>query len=106
MGRFRIKISSSWFSDDYIVLRYSTNGLFWKSIKEYDYDVLDKWCYMSTKTSHFTNAKHLLEKFNTIDKVKQYEAEQRDRVRKHNAEISEKNRKHKENRRNIYKQYS
>lgn len=105
MGRFRIKISSSWFSDDLIVLRYSTNGIFWKNIKEYDYDILDKWCYMSTKTSSFGNAKYLLEKFNTLEKIKQYEAEQRDKVNKHNDEISDKNRKHKENRKNIYKQY-
>ena len=105
MGRFRIKIRSTWFSEDYIVLRYSTNGIFWKSIKEYEYDLLDKWCYMVTKKSHFSNAKHLLQKFNTLEKIKQYEAEQRDKVRKHNKEISEKHRKHKENRNNVYKQY-
>lgn len=105
MGRFRIKIRSSWFSEDWIVLRYSTNGIFWKSVKEYDYDILDKWCYMSTKISGFGNAKYLLEKFNTLKKVKQYEAKQRDKVNKHNAEISERNKKHKENLKNIYKQY-
>jgi hypothetical protein len=105
MVRFRIKIRSTWFSEDYIVLRYSTNGIFWKSIKEYEYDSLDEWCYMVTKESHFSNAKHLLQKFNTLEKIKQYEAEQRDKVRKHNKEISEKNRKHKENRNNVYKQY-
>lgn len=105
MGRFRIKISSSWFSSDYIVLRYSTNGIFWKSVKEYEYDILDRRCYIVTKISHFSNAKHLLQKFNTLEKVKQYEAEQRSKVRKHNKEISERNRKHEENRKMVYEQY-
>ena len=106
MGKFRIKISSSWFSEDYIVLKYSTNGIFWKSIKCYYYDMLDKWCYMSTKTSHFSNAKDLLSKFKTIYDVKRYEEEERQRVIKHNAEISEENKRHKEERNNVYRQFS
>lgn len=105
MGQFRIKISNSWFSSDYIVLRYSTNGIFWKNIKEYKYDLLDEWCYMVTKRSHFRNAKHLIQEFSTLEKIKQYEAKQRDRVRNHNEEISERDRKYRENRRNVYKQY-
>lgn len=105
MGKFRIKIRSSWFSKDYIVLRYSTNGIFWKSVKEYKYDLLDNWCYMTTMVSSFKNAKYLIEKFNTLEKVKQYEAEQRDKVLKHNKEISDRNRKHEENRNNVYKKY-
>jgi hypothetical protein len=106
IGGFKIKIASSWFSEDYIVLKYTTNGIFWKKVKEYEYDILDKWCYMTTKTSSFDNAKYLLEKFNTLEKVKQYEDEQRGRVRKHNVEISAKNKKHKDKRQEIYKQYS
>ena len=106
MGKFRIKISSSWFSEDYIVLKYSTNGIFWKSIKCYDYDILDKWCYMSTKTSHFSNAKDLISKFKTIEDVKRYEEEERQRVIKHNTEISERNKRHKEERNNVYRQFS
>lgn len=106
MGKFRIKISPSWFSKDYIVLKYSTNGIFWKRIKCYYYDIVDNWCYMSTKTSDFNNAKELLSKFKTIDDVKRYEEVERQRVLNDNTEISESNRKHKEKRNNIYRQFS
>lgn len=105
MGKFRIKIKSAGFSKDYIVLRYSTNGIFWKSVKEYEYDLLDNWYYMTTKIRHFSNAEHLLKKFSTLEKIKQFEAEQKDIVRKLNAEISERNRKDKENRKSIYRRY-
>ena len=105
MGRFRIKISNSWFSDDFIVLRYSTNGIFWKSVKCCKHEILENWYYMETQTSHFSNAKHLLEKFNTLEKVKQYEANELASLKKFNAEITERRRRHKENLKNIYKQY-
>lgn len=106
MKKFRIKISASWFSEDFIVLKYSTNGIFWKSIKCYEYDILDKWCYMSIKTSHFSNAKELISKFKTIEDVKRYEEEEREKVNKHNQEISNKNKKHKEERDDVYNKYS
>ena len=103
--KFRIKISRTWFSEDYIVIKYKT-GIFWKTIKEYKYDVLYKCCYMVEKISHFSNAKSLLSQFKTIDDVEKYEEEEKQKVIKHNQEISEKNKKHKEERDNIYKQYS
>jgi hypothetical protein len=106
MGKFRIKISSSWFSEDYIVLKYSTNGIFWKTIKCYDYEISDNWCYMSTKIGHFSNAKELISKFKTIEDVRKYEEEERRRVIKHNQEISDRNKKHKEERNNVYRRYS
>ena len=106
MGKFKIKIASSWFSEDFIVLKYSTNGIFWKSVKSYDYDILDEWCYMLTKTTHFSNAETELSKFKTLEDVKRYEEAEREKVIKHNSEISEKNKRHKEKRNNIYKQYS
>lgn len=105
MGRFRIKISSSCFSEDYIVLRYSTNGIFWKSVKCCKEEILENWYYMVTMTSHFTDAKHLLQKFNTLEKIKQYEADEVAKLKRYNADIRERRRKHKENRKNIYKQY-
>jgi len=76
MGKFRIKISSSWFSEDYIVFKYTTNGIFWKTIKCYVYDVLDKWCYMSTKSCHFKNVKETLSKFKTLEDIKIYKEEE------------------------------
>lgn len=105
MSRFRIKISSSWFSEDFIVLRYSTNGIFWKSIKCCEEGILENWYYMVTMTSHFSNAEHLLKKFNTLEKVKQYEADEIAKLKKYNADIRERRSKHKENRNNVYKKY-
>jgi hypothetical protein len=106
MGKFRIKISSSWFSKDFIVFKYSTNGIFWKSIKCYDYDIINEWCYMSIKTSPFSYAKEFISKFKTIEDVRKYEEKERQQVIKHNQEISDRNKKHIEERNNIYKQYS
>lgn len=106
MGKFRIKVSPSWFSEDYIVVKYSKNCIFWKSVKGYDYNILDKWCYLSTKTIHFSKAKDFISKFRNMEDVKKYEEEEIKRVIKHNAEISEKNKKHKEELNNFYKQFS
>lgn len=106
MGKFRIKIKPTWFSKDFIVLRYSTNGIFWKSVKTYEYDTLSNKCYMVSKVSSFKNTEYLLKEFNTLEKVKKYESEQRDKVRKHNKEIKEKNRIHRKKRSQIYKKYS
>ena len=80
-------------------------GIFWKSIKEWEYDVERKRCYMKTKISSIKNAKYYLKRFDTLEKIKQYESEQKNKVRKHNAEIADRNRKHKEYRKNTYKQY-
>jgi len=85
---------------------YSTNGIFWKNIKSCDCDVLDEWWYMSTKISHFSNAKELIPKFKTIEDVKEYEDEERQRVIKRNSEIYKINQKKKEERDNVYKKFS
>lgn len=106
MGKFRIKISESWFSKDYIVLKYSTNGIFWKTIQEYEYDVLDEWCYMVTKTASFKNAEYLLSKFKTLDDVIKYENEEKQRVDKQNKAISERNERHIKERNDIYAKFS
>jgi hypothetical protein len=104
MGKFRIKIKSSWFSEDYVELRYSTNGIFWQSVKCYEETC--EACYMSTMTVHFRNAKELLSRFNSIEDVKRFEEDDRARVMKRNSEIEKSNRMHKEERANVYKQFS
>jgi len=106
MGKFRIKISSSWFSKDYVKLKYTTNGIFWKTIKCCDRDLLDNRCYMITKTVHFSNVKEVLSRFKTIDDVISFEQKEREKVIKHNREISCMNKKHKEKRNEVYKKYS
>ncbi len=104
--KFKIKISSTSFSQDYCIIKYTTNGIFWKSIKHYEYDVLDKWCYMTTEIIHFSNAKDFLSKFKTIEDVKKYEEKELLRVIGQNKEISERNKKHNAERNNVYKLYS
>lgn len=106
MGKFRIKISSTWFSEDYIVLKYSTNGIFWKTIREYEYDSLAKWCYMNAKIISFSSAEYVLNKFKTLEDVIKFEDEQRMLVNTQNKEISERNKKHKKERDDVYKKYS
>lgn len=105
MGKFEIKIRPSWFSNDVIVLRYSTNGIFWKSVKCCEYGILENWYYMKTMTSHFSNAKYLLQKFDTLEKVKKFEASELASLKKLNNSIADRNRKHKEERKSIYKQF-
>lgn len=106
MRKFRIKISSSWFSRDYVVFKYSTNGIFWKTIKEYEYDICDNWCYMVVKRINFSSAYAVISKFKTIEDVKKYEAEERWKVIAHNNNISEANKKHKKKRNEVYKRFS
>jgi len=105
MGKFRIKISSSWFSDDFIILKYSTNGLFWKKIYQYEYDSLDNWCYMVIKTEHYKNAEYLLSKFKSIDDIIKYEEEERKKGVEHNNQISKRNKKLKEDKQKIYQKF-
>ena len=106
MGRFRIKIQSSWYSKDRIVLRYSTNGVLWKTIKQCEYEMFEEIYVMTNKTTHFSQAECLLQKFNTIEKVKKYDAIEKQATIKFNLEISNKNKKNKEDRIEIYKKYS
>lgn len=87
-------------------MKYTTNGIFWKSIKCYDYNIEDNWCYMSTMAIHFRDVKEFISIFKTIEDIKIYEKEERQRVIINNAEISKRNKRYKEERNNVYKQYS
>ena len=60
---------------------------------------------MVTKTAYFTEAKDLLQQFDSIEKVKQYEAYELARLRCCNKDIAERRKQHKETVKNIYKQY-
>jgi len=105
MGKFRIKISSSWYSKDYIILKYSINGFFWKAVKKAEYDILDNWYYMVNLSSHFSNAENLLNKFNSLDKIKKHKEEANGIITQLNRGITEMNERHNKNRRNAYKQF-
>lgn len=106
MGKFRIKIAASWFSNDYFVLKYSTNGIFWKTIKCYEYYNFEGWAYMVDLTINFKNVKNILNDFKTLDDVKNFELEQKQKVIKKNNEIEKQNIIHKKERDAVYKQFS
>lgn len=106
MSKFRIKVSPWWASDDYIILKYSTNGIFWKTLKNYEYDVLDKWCYMTTKVSHYTNAEYLINKFKSLEDIIKYEEEEEGKVITHNNEINARNKIKKQEKQKVYKKYN
>lgn len=106
MWKFRIKISSSWFSNDYVSFKYTTNGIFWKRVRTYEYDVLDKWCYMTTLYKQIKYVEDTMSQFKTLDDIKKYEAEQLQRVIKRNNEIAESNKKSSAKKSEIYNKFS
>ena len=106
MGKFRIKISPASWSRDFIILKYSTNGIFWKTIKECEYDILDEWCYMVPKIHNFKNAEYLLEKFKSLDNVLRFESEELLKVINHNKDITERKRRHEKEREDVYRRFS
>lgn len=105
MGKFRVKIVPTWFSDTYAILKYSTNGIFWKKLYTYDYDILDEWCYMSPRTFHFSNSESVIKQFKSIEDILRYEKEQELKVIAHNKEISKLNKEIKKSKQDIYKKY-
>ena len=105
MGRFRTKIKASWFSDDFIVLRYSTNGIFWRTVKEYKYDSYEKRYSITDKTVVTSSVKFFLNSFDSLEKIKQHHKEQIEIVNKGNANIAAENRKHKSYLKDFYKKY-
>lgn len=106
MSKYRIKIAPTWFSDDYIVLKYSTNGIFWRRIKAYHYESLDNWCYLTTKIIQISDAEFYINKFKTIQDVINFEKEESKKVENHNNEVLKRNNIHKKYRDEVYKRFS
>lgn len=105
MGKFRIKIAPAWFSSDYIVIKYSTNGIFWKTVKNCEYDNLEERYYMVTMTSKFTNAEYLMNKFQTLEDILKFEEKERLELTEYNNRIFEINKKKEEERNSVYKKF-
>lgn len=105
MGKFKIKISPTWYSDEFIVLKYTTNNIFWKTIYGYEYGYQYNRAHMVKKTWHYSNAKYLMQKFKTLEDVKKYEAEELKKVKQKNEEIVKQNKKKKEDKKRIYKKF-
>lgn len=105
MGRFRVKISTTWYSNEYIYLKYSTNGIFWKTIKCYKYDPLDG-VYMGRLESHISNAESLITKFNTLEKVLSFQDKEKERVSQHRDKIFETKKRENTERLSVLKRFS
>lgn len=103
MSKFRIKISPWYASDDFFTVKYSTNGIFWKTLKQYKYDVLDEWCYMVSAIFNYTDAEYIMSKFKNMEDIIKYEETERKRVIDHNKEIKDKRKRVKETKKLIYK---
>lgn len=105
MGRFRTKIRKSWFSDDFIVLKYSTNGIFWKSVKTCEQDILDRYWYIEERTAKLHDAESLIKEFNTLKKVKEYEANQIEYATRRNEEKRLAHKKYLQEKSTFYKKH-
>lgn len=102
---FKRKIKKTWFSDDFINLRYTTNGIFWKNLKTCEYFTIEDYYEMVDKIFSVDNAKYIFEEFDTIEKIRQYEADNKNKVVKLNKQISERKKIKEEKKKNIYKKY-
>lgn len=91
MGKFRIKIASSWFSDEFVIYKYSENGIIWHKILTSEFDILDKRWYMKTLTTSYRSSESIINKFKTLDDVHKYEEENIDRVIVNNEKIDKRN---------------
>jgi hypothetical protein len=106
MGKFRIKISSTWLFDELVVFKYSTNGIFWKKIKCQRFDIFSKKSYMGTKIKNYIFAEEIISRFKTIEDVRKYEEEEKQLVIEFNKKFYERKKKERDEKKNIYKQFS
>ena len=106
MGKFRLKIVESSFSKDYVYFKYTTNGIFWKTIKNYEYVSLDEYCYMVPLLKKFTEVEHYFNKFKTLDDIVKFEELEFKKVVKHNTQINHLKNESTKKRDEIYKKYS
>jgi len=105
MEKFRLKIVSTWYSNKFVYLKYSTNRWRWKKLYNYEYDVLDKWCYFTPVAISINNVEGFIKKFKTIEDIRKYEEIELKKVNRRNKALSEQKKKEKEKSKMIYKKY-
>jgi hypothetical protein len=105
MNKFKVKISPTYYSDDYFVLKYTTNGIFWRTLRHYEFDIMVERAYMVKKSWHYTDAKYVISEFKTLDDIKKYEEKELKQVKIENEARDKKNKENKINKRKIYKKY-
>jgi len=103
MGKFKIKITQWWASENYVHIIYSTNGIFWHKIKNCEYDFSDEIYYMTPICISFDKCESLLQSFNCLDDIKKYEQEEKDRMIYCNNQIYKKRKQKQDELKSIYK---
>jgi hypothetical protein len=106
MGKFRIKITAWWASNEYVQFKYSTNGIIWRKIYKCEYEILDEWYYMQPLTTHYSNSESTIAKFKTIDDIRKYEQEEKQKLIKYNADIDARNKRKEAERKAVYKRFT
>lgn len=105
MGRFRIKITPWWASNEYVHFKYSTNGFIWHKIYSREYDILSNKYYMKPLIAGYDNAERIISKFNTLDDVRNYEQEEEQKMISHNNNVDAKRKWHEAKRKAVYKKF-
>lgn len=106
MGKFRIKVIAWWVSDDYVQLKYSTNGIIWRKIRYSERDILDNWYYMKPLKISYKDAERTVAKFQSLDDIRKYEQIEKDILVKCNAEIDANNKRIKAEKKEVYKRFN
>lgn len=105
MSNFKTKICSWWVSDDYVILKYKVNFFFWKTLKRCEKDLLDGNYYIVDYVTHFTNSEFVINKFKSLQDIKNYEAEQLRFLIENNKEVKRKRNEIKNMKNEIFKKY-
>ena len=103
---FKTKISQSNLDNNHVVIKYTTNGLFWKAVRNCSYDPIKEKCVMETTTVHFRDAEKALSAFKTIEDINRYEQIEKQRADNINLQKKEADLKQKADKKAIYKRFA
>jgi len=105
MGRFRIKITPWWASNDWVQFKYSTNGIIWRKIHTLEYDYIVQWYFMVPLKISFQNAEQYINKFSSIEAIREYERIEREKCDYQNNIIEQGNKMKAAERKSIYNRF-
>ncbi len=90
-------------SKEWVNFKYSTNGVFWKKVYTAEYDILDNYYYIRSLLTPIKNADEYINKFKSVEDIKQYEKEQYEYAYAKNKQIDEYNNQKANKIKEIYK---
>ena len=101
---FKLRVSQSWFSSDYVQFEYTTNGWYWRTIKTCDHPFLDEENYgMKTLTTPLDEygIDFWKRRFSRLEDIESYEREQRKIGIEGNEKLREQRKRRIESKRDI-----